>query len=192
MIHCLSCHRSWPDSALFCGHCKRSFGGRRCPHGHLSPRFATFCTTCGSKELSLATSSFSTQSVSRVVAWVIVLVLLKWILPYTPQILGSLLAAGDWLFGFIFGVRLGVLLVAVFHFCLQLAVLIGLFALFFPGFRKHLPALGRAFAKILRLVWKLCVVSARLAFRVLRYVAQGVNHESKNRKEGQGSRPHGT
>lgn len=58
MIICRSCFTVWPDEALYCGQCKRSFGGRRCPKGHLSPPSVTACVQCASTELSGSTTTF--------------------------------------------------------------------------------------------------------------------------------------
>lgn len=190
MILCLSCYHSWPDSALFCGRCKRSFGGRRCRRGHLSPSAATCCLTCGSAELSVPARSLSTGLASRMIAWIVLLLIVKWTWPYVGLVLGLLLAVFDWFFGFVFGVRLSTVFASAFHLCLNLAVFTALLALFFPGFRKHLPSLGRGLAKILRLFWKLGVALLRLVFHVLSYLAQGTKHEPKRRQDSQSPRSH--
>ena len=56
---CLTCRYLSPKEAIFCAHCARSFGGRRCPRGHLAPMQAICCPECGRAELSEATRSFN-------------------------------------------------------------------------------------------------------------------------------------
>jgi hypothetical protein len=59
---CLTCRYLSPRDALYCGHCARSFGGRRCPHHHLSPPDANVCIRCGAAELSEAARSLSVSA----------------------------------------------------------------------------------------------------------------------------------
>ena len=61
MRYCLSCKYLSPSDAVYCGHCARSFGGRRCPQHHLSPSDSKVCIQCGTSELTEATGSFSPQ-----------------------------------------------------------------------------------------------------------------------------------
>lgn len=56
---CLTCRYLSPKEAIFCAHCARSFGGRRCPRGHLAPMLAVCCPECGRADLSEATRSFN-------------------------------------------------------------------------------------------------------------------------------------
>ena len=54
---CRNCRYLANREAVFCPHCARSFGGRRCAKGHLSPPGAVCCQICGTAELSEATGS---------------------------------------------------------------------------------------------------------------------------------------
>lgn len=52
MRYCRFCHRLSHRAAQFCRHCGKSFNVKRCPSGHLNPRGSTFCSACGSTDLS--------------------------------------------------------------------------------------------------------------------------------------------
>ena len=52
MRRCTSCFRFHAGNPTFCSHCGRSFNVRICPRGHHNPRGVTFCSECGSAELS--------------------------------------------------------------------------------------------------------------------------------------------
>lgn len=69
MILCLSCYRLWPAGSQYCGHCRKSLGRRRCPHGHASPLAARACTTCGSPKLSPGASCLSLGWLPKLLAW---------------------------------------------------------------------------------------------------------------------------
>lgn len=53
MRRCTFCFRFHPGSPPFCSHCGRSFNVRICPRGHVSARGVTFCSECGSSDLSM-------------------------------------------------------------------------------------------------------------------------------------------
>ena len=192
MIICRSCHSAWPDTALYCGKCKRSFGGRRCPKGHLSPRGSTYCLTCGSKDMSVPADSVSFGLASKVIAWCLAVVLLKVCWPVLGIIAALLLGVCDWLFGLIVGVRASDLFWQLFCLLLNLAVLTGIFALMIPGFRRNLPSISRFGWKLARAVWKLGYPALRLAFRALKSLIQGVHHETKKPKDRPGPRALGS
>nr|WP_309695483.1 zinc ribbon domain-containing protein [Armatimonas sp.] len=67
MRYCSTCKFMSPRDALYCGHCARSFGGRRCPHHHLSPPDAKVCVQCGSPELTEAAGFLSVTGALRTV-----------------------------------------------------------------------------------------------------------------------------
>jgi hypothetical protein len=52
MRHCTSCFRFHAGTPTFCSHCGHSFGVRICSRGHANHRTATYCTECGSADLS--------------------------------------------------------------------------------------------------------------------------------------------
>lgn len=183
MIICRSCRSSWPDTADYCGKCRRSFGGRRCPKGHLSPKGATYCLSCGSKELSQAAESVSFGAAAKLAAWCVALLLLRVLWPVLGFIAGLLLGACDWLFGAIFGVRASNLIWQGLCLALNLFVITGIFALLIPGFRRNLPSMARLAFNMLRTFWKLALPALRFAFRSTRTLVQGVHHEPKSLKD---------
>ena len=75
MRYCLSCKYLSPSDAVYCGHCARSFNGRRCPQHHLSPPDSKICIQCGATELTEPTGSFSPQRLLGVVGIVVVAVI---------------------------------------------------------------------------------------------------------------------
>lgn len=52
MRRCTYCFRFHPGDPVFCSHCGRSFNVRICSRGHRNPRGVTFCSECGSVDLS--------------------------------------------------------------------------------------------------------------------------------------------
>lgn len=186
MIICRSCRSAWPDSALYCGKCRRSFGGRRCPKNHLSPKDAAYCLTCGSRELSTAADSLSLGWAARILAWILALALLRLAWPIIAFTAMPILGACDWLSGFLLGTKASELLGTVVGFMTQLAVLTGVFALLIPGFRRRLPAfLGTGW----RSTRSLCgLVRPALGFAgsAVRSLIQGT-HRGQKTKDGHGS-----
>lgn len=52
MKRCTACFRYGRSNTQYCSHCGRSFNVRICPRGHINPRGVSFCTECGSADLS--------------------------------------------------------------------------------------------------------------------------------------------
>ena len=52
MKFCPNCNRVAPGNPPYCPFCGRTYSIRLCPRGHVSPRSAQFCSSCGSSELS--------------------------------------------------------------------------------------------------------------------------------------------
>lgn len=52
MRYCRKCHRLASGNPSFCLHCGRSYNAKRCPAGHVNPRGALACGSCGSTDLS--------------------------------------------------------------------------------------------------------------------------------------------
>lgn len=77
MQFCLTCKRVSPSGSVYCAHCSpaRSFGGRRCPKGHLSPASTRgACIVCGkpNADLSQATAYLNLGCLPRLFAWGII------------------------------------------------------------------------------------------------------------------------
>ena len=79
MILCSSCFHVWPSNAKYCGHCRKSFGSRLCPHGHKSPAVAKVCVECASGKLSTPTAYLSLRPISCGCLIVLFLIAGKWI-----------------------------------------------------------------------------------------------------------------
>lgn len=56
---CFSCFRMSPGRPQLCAYCGRSWGGRLCQKGHVSPPDAAFCSTCGSTNFFSASPGVS-------------------------------------------------------------------------------------------------------------------------------------
>ena len=81
MRYCFSCKYLAPSDAIFCTHCGKSFGGRRCPQHHLSPPDARACGQCGSTELTESTTSIMPIRLLGGVAVLVVAAVAAYVLP---------------------------------------------------------------------------------------------------------------
>jgi hypothetical protein len=95
-VLCLTCLRLWPRGSRYCGGCGRSFGGRLCPKGHLSPRSALRCTACGDARLSQCTGYVPLGWLYRGVSLACLLLLLRWLSFHRPLVGRGALAVGRW------------------------------------------------------------------------------------------------
>lgn len=84
MRRCTYCFRFHPGDPVFCSHCGRSFNVRICSRGHRNPRGVTFCSECGSVDLSTPAppasllhrlSGLALYSVATVTVIIVVLVM---------------------------------------------------------------------------------------------------------------------
>ncbi len=173
MIICRTCHRAWPDDAQFCGNCQRSFGGRRCPKAHLSPFDATSCVVCQSTELSEPTKGLRTTRASRLIAWVIVLLVARFIVPLLPRFFAWLLHCLDYLLGYVFGTRPSVAMLALVPTILMLVVMGAMVYAVAPPFRRPILSLFKPLTALAKISAKALVVSLKYTFLGLRYLING-------------------
>ncbi|MBL8060474.1 MAG: hypothetical protein JNK63_07140 [Chthonomonas sp.] len=101
MIICKHCRESWPTDAQFCGSCGGSFKGRRCRKGHLSPKRASACVTCGSHDLTDFADSLHLGTRARILACIVMLVALRILSVHA----WSVLQTTDWLLGLVLPFR---------------------------------------------------------------------------------------
>ena len=94
MRYCFSCKYLAPSDAIFCTHCGRSFGGRRCPQHHLSPPDARACGQCGSTELTESTASLVPTKLLGGVAVLAVAAVAAFVLPPLFRTGASALSSG--------------------------------------------------------------------------------------------------
>src|SRR5712692_10471060 len=52
MKACTHCFRYSTGQPSYCTHCGRSYNVRICARGHVNPRGVTFCSQCGTEDLS--------------------------------------------------------------------------------------------------------------------------------------------
>jgi len=181
VIICRSCWHAWPDESMYCGNCQHSFGGRRCPHGHLSSKSARFCTECASKDLSKPTESLHFGIFAKGLAWLITCLLVKWLVPHLPQVVVFFIHFLDWFTVFIFGFSILGVITALTHIAFIAILYALLLGLFFPKFRQKLPALARFAFRTLQSLWKVLFSLLKLSFHFLRLFAQGIYHENKSK-----------
>jgi len=177
MKYCRDCRRLWPTEALFCGSCRRSFGGRRCNAGHLSPATASCCTTCGSRKLSLAARHTDLALPVRAVACVVGLLLLKFIFANLWAILAIVVRSMWALASFVVGDSVREALATIFP-TIVVATLIWI------AFRKILGRHSGAGKGIERLTWLLLVALTRAAARLARQLVVWITTRSSGPPRG--------
>ncbi len=99
MIWCRECRKLSPAGSSFCIFCAKSFGGRRCPKGHLNPNEALRCGTCGTDSLSEPASSISFRTLSLVLSLAIGLALLRFGFSFIEELFGLAFGCVRLLFG---------------------------------------------------------------------------------------------
>ncbi len=174
MIICKTCRTSWPDGSKFCGTCGGAFYGKRCSKGHWSPKSAQSCTRCGSTDLSEYTDSYTLRPLARVLAWLALLLCLRFAWPLVCW----LFVAADSVLGFLFGSKPSVMVIGLIATVLPLLVVLGVFVLIVPSSAKHVPTLLKAVARCLKVLWDVCIWAGRTAFGIGRTIVQGSAHHS--------------
>jgi hypothetical protein len=53
MRYCHNCHKTTTGEPLFCHSCGSTYDAKLCPGRHINPRWATVCSQCGSRDLSV-------------------------------------------------------------------------------------------------------------------------------------------
>ena len=130
MILCLTCHRLSGADAKYCGSCKRSFKGRRCKSGHLSPLASMVCVECGSKRLSNGTPALNLRWLTSGLSWLVTLIAIRLVLAHTDVVLSFLLRLMSFAFGLITGTSFACFVCRIFAFASFLAILLVVFGLF--------------------------------------------------------------
>lgn len=173
MILCLSCHALSPSGSIYCWRCGRSFGGRRCRARHLSPRPARSCSQCGSRELSQPTGSLGLGWLTRLLAWLVALLLLRVVLTYLDFVLGALWWAGSLAFGLATGASLARVASALAAWVLTLLTVTAILRLVRP---KWSPP-SRVLAFVPRATLRAMFGLSRLVARGLVVVVEGRTHK---------------
>lgn len=174
MIICKSCRTSWPDGSRFCGTCGGAFYGKRCSNGHWSPKSAQSCTRCGSTDLSEYADSYTLGPLARVLAWLVFLLCLRFAWP----LVFWLSNAADLIIGFVIGSKPSVIVLGLIATVLPLAAVVGVFVLMVPSSGKNLPALAKALARCLKVLWDVFVWTGRIAYGLCRAIVQGSTRNS--------------
>lgn len=102
MIYCCNCRKLSASGSKYCVRCKKSFGGRLCEKGHLSPTDARCCRECGSSELAKPVRTVNLQLPTIVLAWILALLCLKMFWTIVPSLLQVTATVGDVVIRFIF------------------------------------------------------------------------------------------
>ena len=103
MILCLGCKRLSSRGARYCSYCRRSFSGRLCEKGHLSPMGAKCCSECGSSDLAKPTKAIRLSALTFLAACSAAALLVKLLVAYWVPVLEFALGVLMWLVSFLFG-----------------------------------------------------------------------------------------
>jgi hypothetical protein len=173
---CLTCKFVSPGTALFCGRCQRSFGGRLCRKLHLSPRGSLYCVECGHSELTEPTSYVTLGTMSRPIAWLVILIAVSVIGHHLAAVAAALWNVMTWCLSAVFGVSGHTMIAVAERVASWIAVLI-VISLFLPQQTGKAMRSWIARCSVLAIVagWKAVVLLTRLVIRLA-----------------EGSRDHGT
>lgn len=174
-MYCRDCHRFWPSGAMICGTCRRSFGGRLCPKNHLSPATATCCITCGSRKLLQPARQLSMAGPLSMFAWIIGLLLLKFLLTNVSGLIGLVESGADMIGSFVIGQSLG-----QFLGCLTQAGVI--VVLVWLALRHVFGRESRLVMGLERLAWQLVVVTWRTAVKLAKALFAWITPRSTTHK----------
>jgi len=145
---CLKCRSVSARNASYCGRCGGAFGGLRCSSGHLSPGLAkrSFCPVCRTAELVQPVPSMNLGIVTRIVAWGLALLALKYLFAHLGLIAHELILALEWIIGKCVVGFLGSILSLLF----ALWVFIRCIAVFNPEYARSIDP----FPKLVPMIWK--------------------------------------
>lgn len=97
---CISCRHIAQADAAFCPVCGRTFGGVRCPSGHITQgKVVHCCAICGSRDLTQGTESLELGCISRIVAWALALVLLRFTVAHLDGLWQALVGLSSFVIG---------------------------------------------------------------------------------------------
>ncbi len=169
---CLTCRYLSPSKTLYCAHCARSFGGRRCALRHLSPPHAVCCVQCGRTELSEATASVNLGGAVGLVVWAGALVFLAFLWRYGAGMGRVALEAAYWFLAILFPVDSDTLWRGVERAVVWIVVAFVLLQLI-PG--QIGQGLRRGIGRSLRSLWRTLgrLVNFLVLFRLLRGFVTG-------------------
>jgi ribosomal protein L40E len=169
VILCLDCLRMWPAGTRYCGCCRHSLGGRRCLKcDALSPAESTCCLQCGSGQLAHPARSLSLVWVPKLLAWTLVLVLVRVLFAHPGWLLGALGAVT----GLVTGVGAG----TIVTWLVQLAITTAMPFVFGWWFleRGRLPSRCLAtYAALWRCVFKAIGATGRVLWPRIRQAIEG-------------------
>jgi len=77
MRYCNNCRKFTAGKPPYCQFCARSYNVKLCPRGHKSPRAATACSQCGSRDLSTPHSRQSGMSLLGTIIGLVILTALS-------------------------------------------------------------------------------------------------------------------
>ena len=124
-MYCLTCFYASPLGSVFCARCGRGFGGRVCTSGHKNPSAAKFCATCRKPEaeMSEATAYVSVATLSRLIAWALMLTCLGYIVHHPGAVACELVAWALWLAAHALGTTQCSIVTGVYRIAAWLAVI---------------------------------------------------------------------
>lgn len=177
MIYCRDCHRFWPSGAVFCGCCRRSFGGRRCESGHLSPTVASCCITCGSRKLTRAAPYADMGCLLRMFAIALGLVSFKVLLANFGLVGGLLACTVGFLWSFVIGDSAS----SLFGGLITLTIVL---VLFWIAIRRILGPESRAARGVEKLAMAILVACGKAALKIVRFLIVWIATRSQSGPRG--------
>ena len=97
IIYCLRCHALWPADALYCGRCQRSLGARICRRcAARNAPGCRACLQCGGADLTAATPCLKLRWVTRLLAWLLVLLSIRFAAYHAATVLHLLAVLAWW------------------------------------------------------------------------------------------------
>lgn len=176
MIYCMACKRFLAKESVFCPGCGGSVGGVRCKNGHTirGAQSAEYCSVCRSRKFVGAAPTVNLGCVSRLLAWLAVILLVKAAFSNIESITSMVWNFFIW----VVGCKVVNWLFQLFEVLLAIRIFVWFvsfgskeFAAQIDPFPKVIPALFRLSGKFL--LWLL---------RALLYLVEGRQLPAKNTK----------
>ena len=119
---------------------------------------------------------------ARILGWMITGLIVKWLIPYVPQICVIAAHCLDLFTRFVFGFSMLGIIWTLLHIAFIVILYAGLISLFFPKFRQKLPALSRFAFKTLRSLSISLLFLMKVTFRLLYLFTNGIQYENSSKK----------
>ena len=177
MVLCCSCRRLAPKDSTFCPCCGKGLAVTCCANGHVTPGTASirFCPVCRSTQVTPPTPSLNLGCVSRLLAWVLVIVGLRFLVGHLDWVFAGI----GWLFSFIFGVAFQHLFGFLMEITVLWVIVVGAINLASPDLARALNPFPKLIPWLFRIVWLCVVVFAKILLRLVEGPSATPKRETK-------------